>query len=309
MGYNPVQPDARPAVPLVRDAPAPRPGGRAGRRGRPGRAGRRPARRRRGREAGLFRPLREPEDRGRSWPRTARSSRTSATLARERLSSGTATPAGRAPGRGARQRTRPGAASTSAGDRDRPAALARQLHVSPETDLQDPPAICRVARSPTEFERLYRLAIAARPELQGRLAAVARDEQAVELARKRFYPNVTLGLDLHGHGEDQRPDPAGRGRHPNVGLFVGFNLPSTAEVPGRGLRGAGPTIADAEALRGPARRDLSSEIKDFMVQAKAQRDVLDLLRDQASCPGPKTVLRTRPERLREAATSDFMRRS
>ena len=47
---------------------------------------------------------------------------------------------------------------------------------------------------PAQVERLYRLAAAARPELQGRLAAVARDEREVELARKRYYPNVQLGL-------------------------------------------------------------------------------------------------------------------
>ena len=39
-GLQPVQPDARPAVPLVRHAPAPGRGRRAGRAGRPGRAGR-----------------------------------------------------------------------------------------------------------------------------------------------------------------------------------------------------------------------------------------------------------------------------
>ncbi len=73
------------------------------------------------------------------------------------------------------------------------ADLAQQLHIDPESDLRTLPE-APVADVPAAVERLYRLAVAARPELRGRLAAIARDERAVELARKRYYPNITLGL-------------------------------------------------------------------------------------------------------------------
>ena len=78
---------------------------------------------------------------------------------------------------------------------------------------------------PAEVERLYRLAVAARPELKGRLAAIARDERAVELARKRYYPNVTLGLSYMDMEKTNAVTPKTASGMPNVGLFVGFNLP------------------------------------------------------------------------------------
>ena len=76
------------------------------------------------------------------------------------------------------------------------AARAAPGPPAPRQPRLRPADIARAALAtvPSEFDRLYHLALAARPELQGRLAAVARDEKAVELARKRFYPNVTLGL-------------------------------------------------------------------------------------------------------------------
>ncbi len=73
------------------------------------------------------------------------------------------------------------------------ADLAQQLHLSPEADLADLAKVA-VADAPEQVDRLYRLAVVTRPELQGRLAAIARDARAVELARKRFYPNMSVGL-------------------------------------------------------------------------------------------------------------------
>ena len=67
------------------------------------------------------------------------------------------------------------------------ASLARQIHVPPDTELQTLPDLPRES-VPRELDRLSSLALATRPELQGRLAAIARDEQAVELAKKRVYP-------------------------------------------------------------------------------------------------------------------------
>src|SRR5262249_14621302 len=48
------------------------------------------------------------------------------------------------------------------------ATLARQVHVSPEADLKTLPELPSAA-VPAEIERLYQLAVTARPELRGRL--------------------------------------------------------------------------------------------------------------------------------------------
>ena len=90
--------------------------------------------------------------------------------------------------------------------------------------IQTLPDLPRVS-VPQELERLNSLAQATRPELQGRLAAIARDEKAVELARKRFYPNITLGLTYMDMEKTNAVAPKSASGSPNVGLFVGFNLP------------------------------------------------------------------------------------
>src|SRR5262249_30613117 len=146
------------------------------------------------------------------------------------------------------------------------AALARQIHVSPEADLQTLPEH-PLAAVPAEIERLYQLALTARPELQGRLEAIARDEKAVELARKRFYPNITLGLTYMDMTKTDAVTPRTASGSPNIGLFVGFNLPVYRKKYQAGVCEARErAIADAK-LYEAQRDETASEIKDFLTQA------------------------------------------
>lgn len=159
------------------------------------------------------------------------------------------------------------------------AALARQAHLSPEADLQTMPELTAAA-VPPEIDRLYQLAIAARPELKGRLAAVARDEQAVELARKRFYPNISLGLTYMDMEKTNAATPRTASGAPNVGLFVAFNLPVYRSKYRAGVCEANErTLADAK-LYEAQRDETQSEIADLLTQARVQQNVLGLLRDQ-----------------------------
>jgi outer membrane protein, heavy metal efflux system len=186
-------------------------------------------------------------------------------------------------------------ANTQAGIATARAALARQLHVSPEADLRTVPDL-PPANVPAQIERLYQLAIAARPELKGRLSAIARDEQAVELARKRSYPNVTLGLTYMDMEKTNAVTPRTASGNPNVGLFVGFNLPVNRAKYRAGVGEAQErTLADAKLYE--AQRDETySEIHDFMTQARVQQNVLNLLRDS---------ILPRAEQTLELAGKDF----
>jgi outer membrane protein, heavy metal efflux system len=158
------------------------------------------------------------------------------------------------------------------------AALARQVHVSPEADLRTL-AELPFAAVPSEIDRLYQLAVTARPELRGRLEAIARDQKAVELARKRFYPNVTLGLTYMDMTKTDAVTPRTASGSPNVGLFVGFNLPIYQKKYQAGVCEAQErALADAK-LYEAQRDETNSEIKDFFTQARVQQDVLSLLRD------------------------------
>jgi len=158
------------------------------------------------------------------------------------------------------------------------AALCRQLHLRADSELMTLPELSQ-AGVPAEIERLNQLAVAARPELQGRLAAIARDEKAVELARKRFYPNVTVGLTYMDMSRANAVAPGSASGSPNLGLFVGFNLPVHQKKYQAGVCEAQErALADAKLYE--AQRDETfSEIQDLMVQAKVQQNILTLLRD------------------------------
>ena len=158
------------------------------------------------------------------------------------------------------------------------ALLTRLLHVGPETDLRTLSELPS-AEVPVAMERLYQLAIATRPELKGRLEAVARDEKAIELARKRFYPNVTLGLTYMDMEETNAVVGRRASGAPNVGFFVGFNLPVYRAKYRAGVCEAEERKKADASLYEAQRDETFGDVKDFMVQAKVQRDVVILLRD------------------------------
>jgi len=158
------------------------------------------------------------------------------------------------------------------------AALARQLHVKPNADFRTLPELSPGV-VPVEIERLYQLAIASRPELQGRLAAVARDEKAIELARKRFYPNITLGLTYMDMDKTNAQSPKTASGSPNLGLFVAFNLPVYRNKYRAGVSEARERAMADTKLYEAQRDETYSEIQDLMTQAKVQQNVLTLLRD------------------------------
>jgi len=155
--------------------------------------------------------------------------------------------------------------------------LARLLQADPDDPLEVPPGPAPDA-IPAPLDRLVRMATASRPELQGRLAAVARDRKAVELARKKFRPDVTVGAIYQGMERTNATTPQTAMGMPNVGLFVGFNVPIHRDKYRAGVHEAiARANADAhlyEAERDQARR----EVKDALAAVEAQRNVLGLLR-------------------------------
>lgn len=174
------------------------------------------------------------------------------------------------------------------------AALARQLHISPETDLQAlpelPPAVV-----PAQIETLYNLAAQARPELHGQLAAIARGTREVELARKKYYPDTTLGLNYMMMSREDAMSEMADGRD-NFGLVVGFNLPIYRDKLAAGVREAEARTV-AEARRYEDLRDETYEsIKELFAEVEARREVLGMFRE-GYLPRSQQAL--------EVATSDY----
>jgi outer membrane protein TolC len=166
--------------------------------------------------------------------------------------------------------------------------LARLLNVSPETRLQTLPDLA-VGSVPEQTERLTQLVVASRPELQGRLAAIARDEKAIELACKRYYPNPTVGIVYQDMEKTNAQSPRTASGMPNVGFFVGFNLPIYHKKLAAGLREAQARAAADSQLWEAERDQAHRDIKDLFVQAKVQQNVLALLH-RTNLPAAKRVL-------------------
>jgi outer membrane protein TolC len=176
------------------------------------------------------------------------------------------------------------------------AALARQIHVNPESDLRTL-AELTLADVPPDVDPLYQMALAVRPELRGRLESIARDQKAEQLAAKRARPNLTLGLTYMDMTRQNAVSPTASGS-PNVGLFVAFNLPvNQAKYRAGVLEAHERTLADTKLFE--AQQDEAySEIYDLLVQARVQKNVVHLLRD--------TIL-PRTRETFELAKSDYSR--
>jgi outer membrane protein TolC len=167
------------------------------------------------------------------------------------------------------------------------AELARLMHAAPETEFRtlEGPA----TGAPGELARLYQLAVTSRPDLQGRLAAIARDQTAVELARKRYKPNVTLGLayslmEERGSMVGEMADGM-----PNLGMFIGFNLPVYRGKLAAGVCEAQARVAADTALYEAERDQSHRDIKALYAQARSLANVTDLLR-RSNLPAARQVL-------------------
>ncbi len=169
------------------------------------------------------------------------------------------------------------------------AALAEQLHISPEAELGTIDE-ARVTQTPKHVDELYRLAAAARPELQGRLSAIARDRQEVELAKKRYYPNFTLGLTAWAMERNNAASTTLRSNpNDNFGMVFNLNLPIYRNKLDAGLREA-QFKAVADSRKYDADRDKTyREIKELFVQIKAQREILAMF-EQNIYPKSKQAL-------------------
>lgn len=156
------------------------------------------------------------------------------------------------------------------------ARLASVLHVAPQTKVR---ALNQVApeQIPDDLEWLQRQAIAARPELHARFAAIERDQQAVELARLNYLPDVTLGatwIDIASAGIS----PVANGRDAFL-LTAGINLPIYRKRLDSSVRSA-EAQAVSTAREYDSLRDATLEqVMDLFAQAQSHQDLLTLFRD------------------------------
>lgn len=188
---------------------------------------------------------------------------------------------------------------------DARAELARLVNLDPDSEIRTVSDL-PVDSVPVQLDRLRQLALASRPDLQGRLAAIERDQAAIELARKRYYPNISVGVVYQDMEKTNAQTPKTAGGMPNVGLFVGMNLPVYHKRLAAGVCEAQARAAADRALYEAERNQSNRDIRGLFVQAKAQQNVINLLKNK-NLPAAQHVLRLTSGEYRASVSGvDFL---
>jgi len=159
------------------------------------------------------------------------------------------------------------------------ADLAKLLSVPPESDLRAQDSL-NVPAVPEQMERLYQVALATRPELQGRLQAILRDQRMVELARRNYYPDVAVGVNWGSITETGALAKTIANGHDNVGFVVGINLPIWHDKLSAGVREAQNRQAESAQLLQVAKDDILRHVRRLSVQALALEQQVALYRKE-----------------------------
>lgn len=157
------------------------------------------------------------------------------------------------------------------------AELAQLLHVSPETPFETTEQL--VAQDiPRDLDRLYKQAVAARPELHEQLAAVERDRFKVERAQLEYFPDLTFGAQWGEMTRNQALAPTADGLD-MVGLNISGNLPVYRKRISAGVREA-EAQAVASARQYDQMRDQTlRDVRSLFAQATSQQEMAQLFRE------------------------------
>jgi cobalt-zinc-cadmium efflux system outer membrane protein len=158
------------------------------------------------------------------------------------------------------------------------ADLAKLLSTSPNSYLMaaDPADLPAV---PDQLDRLYQAALISRPELQGQLQTIARDERLVALARLNYFPDVTAGFfwyDASSHNAIAKTANGEQG----LGIAIGLTLPIWEQKNRASVREAQNRQAKDVRLYQSSRDETLRRIRRLTVQALSQEQQVQLLEKQ-----------------------------
>jgi cobalt-zinc-cadmium efflux system outer membrane protein len=130
-----------------------------------------------------------------------------------------------------------------------------------------------------DFPSLYETARQRRPELQASLLQVERDEKRIQLARRNYWPDFTLGASFVNVGG--RSDPAGLMSPPDqngknvYALTVGINIPIRR-------RKYDAAVLEATESKIASRRGYESTLNSVQASVRAVGFRIQTLKDQIS---------------------------
>lgn len=155
--------------------------------------------------------------------------------------------------------------------------LVRFMHVSTDTPLEVTDSLS-VEQVTTDLNRLVQQAMASRPELQAQLWAIQRDRQAVDLAIREKYPDVTVGLNWIGVGNGGL-SPVANGRD-SLMLTMAMNLPVYQNRLQAGVREAEAKACASSYEYEAIKDDTVTQITDSFAAIASLKASLKLFRDE-----------------------------
>jgi len=162
------------------------------------------------------------------------------------------------------------------------ARLNTFVDAPPETSVppvQPAPPPTDVAAS-LDSPELYALAEANRHEIKAADALVERNEWAVSLAKKNYWPDIVVGAGFMNVGK--RGDPAGVASPPPDNgknawtVSVGINLPIWQEKRKAAVQQATDEVGAQQQSRGQLLNDIQQDVRDQVVTLQTLAEQIDL---------------------------------
>ncbi len=158
--------------------------------------------------------------------------------------------------------------------------LAQLLHVAPQSNLRVMEELPQQS-PPQDLERLQQTAVAARPELHAKLAAIRRDQHAVALARLDYKPNLTFGFSWIDVA-DQGISAAANGEDAFL-ITTGVNLPIYKKRLNASVKAAEAKAVSTAREYDSLRDNTLAKVTELLTQAHSQQE-LRLIYEQDILP-------------------------
>lgn len=148
----------------------------------------------------------------------------------------------------------------------------------PEAELPWPASVPREAVSLTDADVLGRMA-RSNPELLAMDAETEAARRRVDLARKAYYPDVTLGVDYVDVTDRTGPAPPGDSGQDALAVMASVNLPIWYDKLAAGVREARNRVWAASLTRSRRSNELAAKLKLALYRFRDAGRKLDLYRN------------------------------
>lgn len=158
------------------------------------------------------------------------------------------------------------------------ADLAQVLHVSPDTPVAAVEAL-PPEEVPQDLQRLYELAVAARPELHALWAEIARGRHVLERKRLDYYPDATLAVGWTEMTTRRALAPTSDGID-MLAFGLRVNLPLYRQRLHAAVREAEAEVVSSARQYDALKDETQRDVKRLFTQAASQQELERLLRER-----------------------------